>query len=70
MKMLSGPVMPQKQQQAEVPVELQCCECKRKIDFYYGRYQDGGVCSRECDILHMKEKKGEMLPVSPAVPKR
>ena len=40
-----------------------CVECGKPItDGYYGRYGDGGVCSKACDILHMKEKRNERHP--------
>ncbi len=38
-----------------------CVECGKPIeDGYYGRYGDGGVCSKACDILHMHKRKGEL----------
>lgn len=37
-----------------------CVECGKPIeDGYYGRWGDGGVCSKTCDILHMRKKEGE-----------
>lgn len=59
-KMLSNPVF---QPTEELPITCRirlepCIECGKPIeDGYYGRYGDGGVCSKACDILHMKEKK-------------
>jgi hypothetical protein len=37
-----------------------CVECGKPIeDGYYGRWKDGGVCSKTCNILHMKKREGE-----------
>lgn len=30
-----------------------CCVCNKQItDGYWGRYKDGGVCSKSCDIIY------------------
>jgi recombinational DNA repair protein (RecF pathway) len=55
MKEPLNPVLPPKKEEEK----LKCCECGKPIDFYYGRYAEGGVCSRTCDILHMQKRKGE-----------
>ena len=50
---------PEPPKEQDVPQRL-CCECgKRILDGYYGRYGDGGVCSKTCSILHMKKREGE-----------
>lgn len=35
-----------------------CCNCGKKItDGYYGRYGDGGVCSKTCNIVQEQKPK-------------
>lgn len=64
MKRASNPVIPdyrpkKEQRNPEPPLGV-CMECGKQItDGYYGRWEDGGVCSKTCDILHMKKKEGE-----------
>lgn len=60
MKRLSNPVLPSPQKKDDAIKLDPCCECGKPItDGYYGRYAEGGVCSKACDILHMKERKHE-----------
>ncbi len=52
-------VKPSEQERQVLKIDP-CVECGKKIeDGYYGRYGDGGVCSKACDILHMQKKRGE-----------
>lgn len=58
---VSNPVLPPQPKAGQTLRFEPCCECgKPIIDGYYGRYGDGGVCSKTCDILHMQEHKGEL----------
>jgi len=56
--------MPKKEREKEPTLLLEpCVECGKPItDGYYGRWGDGGVCSKICNILHMKEKRDESNP--------
>lgn len=46
-----------KQQEQSVRLEP-CVECGKPIvDGYFGRWGDGGVCSKTCDILHMQQRR-------------
>jgi hypothetical protein len=61
---VSNPVIPNYAPKAKVvepTIKLEpCVECHKPIlDGYYGRWGDGGVCSKTCDILHMQKRKGE-----------
>lgn len=60
MHKLKNPVLPP-QFKVEQGIKLEpCVECGKPItDGYYGRYGDGGVCSKACDILHMRKRKGD-----------
>jgi hypothetical protein len=63
MKKPFNPVLPSPpEKEGEVKLKIDpCCECRKPItDGYYGRYGDGGVCSKACDILHMKKKRGDL----------
>jgi hypothetical protein len=55
---------PRKSTSAEKTPTLQlspCCECGKPItDGYYGRFSDGGVCSKSCDILHMYSRPSDI----------
>lgn len=52
-----GQKSPQQQEQWTLKLEP-CIECQKPItDGYYARYKDGGVCSKACDIIHMRERK-------------
>lgn len=76
MKRMSNPVIPdyrpKSERQVEPTIKLEpCIECGKPIvDGYYGRWGDGGVCSKTCDILHMKEKPSVLHPLPPPVSKR
>lgn len=57
MKKPFNPVIPdytprsEKGKKEEIPLVFNpCCHCGKKItDGYYGRYGDGGVCSKVCN---------------------
>lgn len=54
---LKNPVLPPKEDGLKLEP---CIECGKPIfDGYYGRYEEGGVCSKTCDILHMRKRKEE-----------
>lgn len=59
---LRNPVLPP-QFKAEQGIKLEpCIECKKPItDGYWGRYTDGGVCSKICDVLHMQKRRNELF---------
>jgi len=51
---------PRQEQKNPEPTLEPCCECgKAIVDGYYGRWEGGGVCSKTCDILHMRKKENE-----------
>ena len=64
MKRVANPVIPdyrrkEEQRNPEPPLG-NCVECGKPIfDGYFGRWGDGGVCSKTCDILHMRKKESE-----------
>jgi hypothetical protein len=62
---LRNPVIPdytprnEKNKKEEIKLDLKpCCNCGKEItDGYYGRFGDGGVCSKTCNITQQAKPK-------------
>ena len=40
-----------------------CCNCGKAIEAgYYGRFEDGGVCSKKCNIIFEEKYYGKQIP--------
>lgn len=56
---LKNPVLPPTQVEGGIKLDP-CLVCQKAInEGYYGRYKLGGVCSKTCSILYMKERENE-----------
>jgi hypothetical protein len=56
---------PKKEEEAWVKLKP-CCNCGKEItDGYYGRFQEGGVCSKACNAIENAKPKygGQHAPV-------
>lgn len=42
-----------------------CCICKQPMQSIYGRWGDGGACSRKCDTEMSKRVLGHYQPKEP-----
>lgn len=58
MKKPFNPVLPQKEEK-EVKLDFKpCSNCGKKItDGYYGRFGDGGVCSKTCNAIEVAKPR-------------
>lgn len=50
---------PRKEKKGETKLDLKpCCNCGKEIgDGYYGRFGDGGVCSKDCNTAQEAKPK-------------